>query len=134
MNRCLTVLPTILLLPILSACEMSTAELLDRAARAREAGELSEASIHLRNALQTDPTNLQARLELGDVMLSLNDPRGAQQQFERAISQGAQLDGYALAYCRSLVLGGSLESALEYCGDERVPEAEDEVDANQNNL
>tara|TARA_R110002096_G_scaffold8392_3_gene35012 strand:+ start:1360 stop:4194 length:2835 start_codon:yes stop_codon:yes gene_type:complete len=49
---------------------------------------VSEAIIELRNALQTDPDNLPARILLGEALLRDDQPRAAIEEFQFALSRG----------------------------------------------
>jgi putative PEP-CTERM system TPR-repeat lipoprotein len=58
------------------------------ARRALDAGDLRTAQIHLRNAVRHDPSNLEARYELGMVNLRMGDLAAAEKDLQQAIAGG----------------------------------------------
>ena len=57
-----------------------------------EKGELNAAVIQLKNALQRDPNNAQARLLLGKSHLDMGDGASAEKELERARELGVEAD------------------------------------------
>ena len=96
-----------------------------RVDRAREylAGDNAPAAIiELKNALQEDPVNVEARLLLAEASFQAGDPDTAVKEYERAIDLGADLERIRLAYAEALVRTGRAERALEMTDLALVPE------------
>lgn len=54
----------------------------------QQAGNYTSAKSHLTRSIELDPTSDEAHYHLGIALAALNDPAGAQQEFEKAISLG----------------------------------------------
>ncbi|MCB1790776.1 MAG: PEP-CTERM system TPR-repeat protein PrsT, partial [Gammaproteobacteria bacterium] len=76
-------------------------------------GEIKSAIIELKNALQADPTHVQARVALGTLHLRNADGAAAAKEFSRARELGALADLWMLGYARALVLQGEFRQLLE---------------------
>jgi putative PEP-CTERM system TPR-repeat lipoprotein len=76
---------------LLSACDLfvSAEARVDRAAERMETGDYRSAVIELKNALQEDPDNVDARLLLARASLQLGDLAAAQKELDRAVEAGA---------------------------------------------
>lgn len=61
---------------------------LERAQQYYEEGDLASAAIELKNALQRDPDNAEARFLLGKVLWQLNDASAAEKELQRAVELG----------------------------------------------
>jgi len=75
------------------ACEqqkISDIEHIARADQSYQAGDLSAAIIHLKNALQTNPNNVDARLRIGKLYLELKDGVSAEKELRRAKKLGSR--------------------------------------------
>ncbi|MGD1876723.1 MAG: XrtA/PEP-CTERM system TPR-repeat protein PrsT [Kiloniellaceae bacterium] len=74
----------------------------ERAQEYLEEGDLRSANIELKNALQRDPNNAEARFLLGSVLLKLGDAPGAEKELLRAKELNYQSDelDLMLAYAR----------------------------------
>ena len=84
------------MLVALSACEEPDAEEFVRRARDyRETGDISASIIELKNALQQDPKNPQARFLLGQNYLTIRDLAGAEKELLRARDYGMPADKLA---------------------------------------
>jgi putative PEP-CTERM system TPR-repeat lipoprotein len=59
-----------------------------QARQALEAGDLKTAQIHLRNAVRSDPANLEARYDLGMVNFRLGDLPAAEKDLQQALAGG----------------------------------------------
>ncbi len=82
-------LPGLLLLLALSACDDPSAEeFLRRAETYRQEGNVSASNIELKNALQKDPRNAQARFLLGQNYLTVRNFAGAEKELLRARDYG----------------------------------------------
>ncbi len=73
----------------LTACAQSPEELMASAQEAVADGDYRTASIHLRNLLQSEPDNVDARLALGEVALITGDIASAEKELKRARDLGA---------------------------------------------
>ena len=67
-------------------------------------GEVNAAVIELKNALQEDPANLEARLMLGGVYLKLRDGSSAEKELKRAIALQAAKEHWQLQLGRAYLL------------------------------
>jgi putative PEP-CTERM system TPR-repeat lipoprotein len=76
-----------------------------------EKGDVAAAVIQLRNAIQQDPNNLEARKVLGEVYLRGGDATSAEKELRRAY-EGAPSDEVELLLGRSLVLLQNFDEAL----------------------
>jgi putative PEP-CTERM system TPR-repeat lipoprotein len=84
----------------------------DRAAKYVEAGKLEAAVIELKNALQRDPANVEARLLLGNVYLRLGDGSSAENTLKAAERYGIDGDRIAAPLGRALLLQGRFTEVL----------------------
>ncbi|MCB1800883.1 MAG: PEP-CTERM system TPR-repeat protein PrsT [Gammaproteobacteria bacterium] len=85
-------------------------------AEAKEAlakGEVKTAVIQLKNALQTDPAHVEARLLLGSLHLRNGDGAAAAKEFGRARDLDAQADSWVPGYARALTLQGEFRKLLD---------------------
>lgn len=76
-------------------------------------GEVKAAVIQLKNALQTDPSHVQARLMLGSLHLRNGDAAAAAKEFGRARDLGATADHWVPGYVRALTLQGEFRRLLD---------------------
>src|SRR6266567_2536229 len=80
----------LLSIPLLASCDSKTAEKYIREAEAdRAAGKISAAIIDVKNALQKEPKNIEARVLLARFYLDLPDPASAEAELKRARQDGA---------------------------------------------
>lgn len=85
-------------------------------------GEVKSAVIQLKNALQADPSNVQARLMLGSLHLRGGDGAAAAKEFGRARELGAAKEKWLPGYARALMLQGDFQAILdEVQVDESLP-------------
>ncbi len=86
------VLQTLFIIMLLVACEgglvLTDAEYVKRAQEHLDNGQLQEAVIELKNALQTNPQNAQARWLLGNAQLELGNAPAAEKELARARELG----------------------------------------------
>ena len=76
-------------------------------------GESKAAVIELKNALQADPANVEARLMLGSLQLLGNDGAAAAKEFGRARDLGAAKADWLSGYARALMLQGQFQALLD---------------------
>lgn len=119
---CIATLTATLLAGGLAACSKTP----DAQALVVEAGEYigkgdtKAAIIQLKNALQKNPEDREARLMLGMAYLDVNDPQSAEKEVRRAIDLGASADKALPALARALLMRGQFQKVL----DETKPAAE----------
>jgi putative PEP-CTERM system TPR-repeat lipoprotein len=75
-------------------------------------GETRAAMIELKNALQQDPTHVQARLMLGELHLQRADGAAAAKEYRRARDLGAPSSDWMIGYARALLMQGEFETLL----------------------
>jgi putative PEP-CTERM system TPR-repeat lipoprotein len=114
-----------LLLPLLLALvacgsRMSAEERLDLARSQLAEGDVPTASIHLRNVLQADPTNVEARILLAQAAFRYGDFDSAAKEYQRAVDLGADPEDFRAALVESLVRAGGAQDALRYTDPEVV--------------
>ncbi len=113
-KRCLA---TLALVSMLTAPVVVTAASVDEyLAEAKEfvqKGEIKAAVIQLKNALQEDPTNVQARVMLGSLYLRGGDGPAAAKEFGRARDLGAPEKLWLPGYARALMLQGQFDAVLK---------------------
>ncbi len=96
----------------LTACDSfkSPAERLERARQSIAAGESSAAVIDLRNVIQSEPQNAEARLLLAEIWMRGGDPKSARGELDKLMSMGALTPRAAeLASETRLALGSAAE-------------------------
>jgi putative PEP-CTERM system TPR-repeat lipoprotein len=97
-----------------AACGPSTPdEVLAAANKAIAAGEIRTAEIHLKNLLQSEPSNVAARSLLGELLLVTNDPSGAEHNLLTAIELGADSARLHLALLRSLLAQNKFAALID---------------------
>ena len=108
MNRFMRVVTLFSVIGLLFACNdgMTESQHLLQAKEFADKGELKAASIELKNVLQKNPDNPQARMELGKLYLKIGDMAAAEKELSRALSLGIK-DEQILPYLgRSLLYQG----------------------------
>ncbi|NGX17075.1 XrtA/PEP-CTERM system TPR-repeat protein PrsT [Wenzhouxiangella sp. XN24] len=113
---------------MLAACgaRLSDEERIASARDAMAGGDPAAAAIHLRNVLQADPSNVDARVLLAEAAFAIGDYDSAAKEYLRAIDLGADVNDFRAPLVESLVRAGGTEEALRYSepGDGDVaPEA-----------
>jgi predicted Zn-dependent protease len=76
-------------------------------------GELTKATVELNTELHYDPANAQARLELGETLLKLNQYRKASDELQVAAKEAPQLPGVRFALAKAYKADGQPAKALE---------------------
>ena len=92
---------------------MGDAERLERASAAFEAGDYQAAIIDAKSVLQSDSSNLGARLLLGRASLEVGDAETALAEIRRAIELGADPDTLVVELGRALLMSGNFSEVLE---------------------
>jgi len=92
--------------------QLSASENINRAQAAREKGDLSSAAIYLKNAIQAERDNAQARLMLGKVYIGLGDGASATKELQRAVQLGVNEDTVTLDVMRAALLQRHFEDIL----------------------
>ncbi|MDQ2696456.1 MAG: PEP-CTERM system TPR-repeat protein PrsT, partial [Pseudomonadota bacterium] len=96
----------------------------DEARAYLEQGKLNASVIQLKNALQKDPANLQARFLLGQVYLRIGDGASAEKEIRRARELGLERGQWLVPLTRALLLQGQQKRAI----DEIALEPDDPAD------
>lgn len=84
--------------------EKSDAEYLEEAKKFQDRGELSKAGIELKNALQVNPDNIEARRLLGLLYLMVGNGEGAEKELQRAVDLKISYQAVALPLLQSVYL------------------------------
>lgn len=88
-------------------------------------GEVKSAIIQLKNALQADPSHVEARLMLGAIYLRTGDGPAAAKEFGRARDLGAPKEKWLPGYARALVMQRDYDAFLrEIEVDDSLPQAQ----------
>lgn len=87
-------------------------------------GEARAAVIQLKNALQENPTSIEARLMLGRIYLQAGDGASAEKEFERAKRLNAAKSYWELPLARAYLLQGKYQEILD--GIQEQPDASPE--------
>src|SRR5210317_722209 len=130
-SNCSNRLPAIIALPMLlvfglmSACglAMDNQDRLDRAQDAYEDGDFQAAVIDVKNVLQEEPDNAEARVLLGRASLRANDPEAAEKEFRRALDLNVPLQVVAIDLGQAMLRLGQFNEILNEI-DEEVAEDE----------
>lgn len=76
-------------------------------------GELKSAVIQLKNALQRDPGNIEARVMLGRLYLASGEGPSAEKEFARAGESGAKANDWLAGYGQALLMQRRFKDVLE---------------------
>jgi putative PEP-CTERM system TPR-repeat lipoprotein len=106
---------TIALLFMLPACkgQRDAQALLADAASYRQKGELKAAVIQLKNVIQQQPDNAQARAMLGEVYVEQGDPVSADKELRRARMLGAARESVLPLLGKALLMQGQFQKVLD---------------------
>ena len=85
----------------------------EKARTALERGDLRTATIELKNALQSDPTDADARLLLARIYLEVGNGEGAEKEIRVAIDLGADPGLSRLDLVEALILQGRFDEAMQ---------------------
>lgn len=109
----LLVAGTFLLTGGLAACSKSTQTLVSEAKQYQQKGDNNAAIIQLKNALQKDSNNPEARYLLGTIYNQAGDPQSAEKEIRKALSLGIS-QGKALPdLARALLAQGQFQKVLD---------------------
>lgn len=103
---------------------MTAEQRVDRARDYLAADNYQAAIIELKNALQEDPVNVDARVLLARASFRAGDYESAAKEYERAVDLGVELDEIRVSYAEALVRAGNPRRALEILEPEQVDPAE----------
>jgi tetratricopeptide (TPR) repeat protein len=125
-SNCSNRLPAIIALPMLlvfglmSACglAMDNQDRLDRAQDAYEDGDFQAAVIDVKNVLQDEPDNAEARVLLGRASLRANDPQSAEKEFRRALDLNVPLQVVAIDLGQAMLRLGQFNEILNEIDEE----------------
>ncbi|WP_286234339.1 XrtA/PEP-CTERM system TPR-repeat protein PrsT [Thalassotalea sediminis] len=122
----------VMLASTLYACssEKDPAELLNTAKSQLHAGNTNTAIISLKNAIQLDPKNAEARFLLGKIYLDNHDYLNAEKEFERATSLGFSQPELALLKAKILLERGNSQGVVDYLADKSFDDNENSIKAN----
>lgn len=120
-NRVLT--PLVLALPLLfAACSGDSPEKLLGSAKQHIAQKDSKAAvIQLKNVLQKEPSNAEARFLLGKLLLEGGDFVGAEVELSKALEQGRSADELVPLLAQTLLAQNKLEPLIAKFGDTKLP-------------
>ena len=119
MKRTLTLTATVsavlLLTCGISACERfkSADSLITEAKQYQQKGDISAAEIQLKNALQKNPDNAEARLLLGKIYLDAGNAESAENEFHRALTAGTPPDQVRPLLAQALLKESQYQKALD---------------------
>lgn len=99
----------------LGGCQRSTepAALIAEARHYRQSGDINAAVIQLKNALQQDPNNRDARRLLGEVYIDQADAVSAEKELRRALALGTPTADLLILLGKSLLLQGQYQRLLD---------------------
>ncbi len=106
----------VLIAALLGGCELgaSDAERMAKAETLIEQGDLSAAVIELRNVLQNDPVNVDARLMLANAALAAGDTPTAAKEYRRALELGADPAGISGGYMEAMIASRDYGAAVDF--------------------
>ena len=99
----------VICLPVACSGNLTDAQYVERALAYLEQGELRAASIELKNALQKNPQNAQARTLLGQAQLEVGNAADAEKELRRASELGVADGAVYPLLARALLAQGKLE-------------------------
>ena len=112
MNTLRSVISLLLLFFMFVVHAADSNEYLDEAREYLKAGKTEAAVIQLKNALQENPTNVEARLLLGRIYLRLGDGASAEKEIERAVRLKASKDLWQIELGQAYLLQRKFDEIL----------------------
>jgi putative PEP-CTERM system TPR-repeat lipoprotein len=99
----------------LGGCQRATdpAALIAEARQYRQQGDINAAVIQLKNALQKDPNNRDARRLLGEVYIDQADAASAEKELRRALALGTPSADLLILLGKSMLLQGQFQRVLD---------------------
>lgn len=98
---------------LLAACASNDpASRLARAQDAIASADFGRANVELRNVLQEDPENAEARLLLGLTLLEMGDATGAERELGQAAALGIPLERVGIERARASMQAGRIDAAM----------------------
>jgi len=110
-------LAAVLILVTGCGARMTAEERIDLAREQLAQDDASSAAIHLRNVLQEDPANVEARIMLADAAFAVGDYDSAAKEYLRAIDLGGEAGQFRARLVEALVRAGGANEALRHSGD-----------------
>lgn len=106
---------------LVAACGQDSPQKLVASAKGfADKGDYAAAVIQLKNALQQEPTNGEARRLLGTALLETGDPVSAEKEFRRALEYGQPPDAVLPSLARALLEQGQAKKVVAELGDKRL--------------
>ncbi|HTD04329.1 XrtA/PEP-CTERM system TPR-repeat protein PrsT [Undibacterium sp.] len=105
----------VLLMTSLGACNkfQSADKLVSEARQYQQKGDDKAAVIQLKNALQKDPNNINARYMLAGIYNETGDPVSAEKELRKALSLGLSADKARVDLGKSLLMQGQFQKVLD---------------------
>ncbi len=120
-------LPVLLLCAGLAACQADPGEMLQSAQEYYAKHDYNAAAIQLKNVLQKQPDNAEARFLLGAVSLDQGDVAGAVRDLTRALDLGIASTQVAPLLARARVLNGEYDAVLDTYADSALTNPVDQA-------
>lgn len=114
----------------LAGCDksgLSDVEHVQRAKDFQDKGDLQSTGIELKNALQKNPNNPEARWLLGDVYLKVKNGPAAEKEFKKALELGVSADAVKLSLGEALLLQSAYERVLQEVSAPAAATAQDKA-------
>jgi len=109
-------LMSVMMTLVLFACgdpEINDQQMVLVAKKYLEKNEISEAAIELRNALQGNPGNAEARYLLGMINLDVGDPASAEKEFRHAADAGWSEEWARIGQARAMINNRAFQKVLD---------------------
>jgi putative PEP-CTERM system TPR-repeat lipoprotein len=105
----------ILVIGGITACSkaQTSQALVSEAVQHQQKGDTKAAIIQLKNALQKNPDDAEARYLLGTIYLEANDPKSAENELRRALSLGMSPDKVLPSLGKTLLILGEFQKVLD---------------------
>ncbi len=119
----------LLLIVFITSCSSpkTTDELLTEAQSLIQNGEAPEAVINLKNILQKDPNNYQARFLLGSAYLSADNYHSAEKEFQKSLSINPNENKTLLMLAKTQINLNQFENVIKSLKDNSLTDSEDKI-------